>query len=274
MADVGNGKECKVIIDGGSCQNLASKELCTKLKLKYYPHSKLYCISWLTDVGEMKITNTVCVEFSIGNYIDTVECNVVPMTFCHLLLGHPWQYDRDVHHKGKAKTQQLHWKGKDIVLRLMTLQAIVNESRQKMEFWLEQGEQCRKPSLAVYDPFSASAAAHFTACFATTTVIARACTTSPTAPCTLTTVMETAPPAMLATHAMHAAPPLLGDADGLTHAATTMTDTGTYILREFGDDPMAIPLVLVYKGEILVSNDNTPLSLGLSTVLQEFANIF
>jgi hypothetical protein len=27
-ADVGNGKACKVITDGGSCQNLASKELC------------------------------------------------------------------------------------------------------------------------------------------------------------------------------------------------------------------------------------------------------
>jgi hypothetical protein len=281
MTDVGNGKECKVIIDGGSCQNLASKELCTKLKLKYYPHSKLYCISWLSDVAEMKITNTMCVEFSIGNYTDTVECNVVPMTFCHLLLGHPWQYDRDVHHKGKAKTHQLHWKGKDIVLRLMTLQAIVNESRQKTEFWLEQEEQRRKPSLAVYDPFSTSAVAHLTACFAATTVITRACTTSPAAPCMLTTAMETTPPATLATPIVPAALPLLGDADGPTHVATTMTDTGTYILmatkedlREFGDDPMAIPLVLVYKGEIFVSNDNTPLSLGVSTVLQEFASIF
>ena len=55
-ADVGNGKACKVIIDGGSCQNLASKELCTKLKLKYYPHPSPYCISWLSDVGEIKVT--------------------------------------------------------------------------------------------------------------------------------------------------------------------------------------------------------------------------
>jgi hypothetical protein len=41
-----------------------------------------------------------------------------------------------------------------------------------MEVQLEQGEQHRKPSLAVYDPFSASAAAHFTACFAAAPVIA------------------------------------------------------------------------------------------------------
>ena len=37
-AVVGHVKACKVIIDGGSCHNLASKELCTKLKLKYLTH--------------------------------------------------------------------------------------------------------------------------------------------------------------------------------------------------------------------------------------------
>jgi hypothetical protein len=38
-------------------------------------------------------------------------------------------------------------------------------------------------------------------------------------------------------------------------------------LREFGDTPSAMPLVLVYKGEILVSNDMTPFSIGVSTIL-------
>jgi hypothetical protein len=45
-------------------------------------------------------------------------------------------------------------------------------------------------------------------------------------------------------------------------------------LREFGDTHSAMPLVLVYKGEILVSNDMTPLSIGVSTVLQEFRDVF
>jgi hypothetical protein len=45
-------------------------------------------------------------------------------------------------------------------------------------------------------------------------------------------------------------------------------------LREFGDTPSAMPLVQVYKGEILVSNDMTPLSIGVSTVLQEFCDVF
>jgi hypothetical protein len=81
--------------------------------------------------------------------------------------------------------------------------------------------------------------------------------------------------------AMTADPPLPGAADGPAHDATAMTDAGPYILmatkedlREFGVDPTALPIVLVYKGEILVSNDNTPLYLGVSTVLQEFDDVF
>jgi hypothetical protein len=41
---VGSNKACKVIIDGGSCRNLASKELCAKLNLKYLPHPNPYYI--------------------------------------------------------------------------------------------------------------------------------------------------------------------------------------------------------------------------------------
>jgi hypothetical protein len=151
-AAVSSGKACKVIIDGGSCRNLESKELCTKLKLKYIPHPNPYFIQWLSDSGEMKISHMVRVEFQIGPYKDIVECDVVPMTVCHLLLGCPWQYDRDVHHNGKANTYQLYWHGKDVTLRPMAPQAIVNESRQKIEVNLEKESESidrRKPTLPV-----------------------------------------------------------------------------------------------------------------------------
>jgi hypothetical protein len=62
---------------------------------------------WLSDSGEMKISYMVRVEFQIGPYKDIVECDVVPMTACHLLLGRPWQYDRDVRHNGRANTYNL-----------------------------------------------------------------------------------------------------------------------------------------------------------------------
>jgi hypothetical protein len=44
-------------------------------------------------------------------------------------------------------------------------------------------------------------------------------------------------------------------------------------LREFHEDPTVVPLVLMYKGNILVSNDMTPLSIG-ANVLQVFSDLF
>ncbi|KAK1642583.1 hypothetical protein QYE76_060388 [Lolium multiflorum] len=35
-----------------------------------------------------------------------------------------------------------------------------------------------------------------------------------------------------------------------------------------------MPLVLLYRGTVLVSNDMTPLPLGVSNVLQEFGDVF
>ncbi|KAK1629656.1 hypothetical protein QYE76_003971 [Lolium multiflorum] len=113
---VGPDKACKVIIDGGSCRNLASKELCTKLKLKYVLHPHPYYIQWLSDNGEIKVNHMVRVEFEIGPYKDCIDFDVVPMTVCHLLLGRPWFYDRSMQHNGRANTYHLEYKGKKINL--------------------------------------------------------------------------------------------------------------------------------------------------------------
>ena len=60
------------------------------------------------------------------------------MTVCHLLLGRPWQYEKNVRHNGRDNTYQLNWQGKDVILRPMTPQQIVYESRQKIEVHLEK----------------------------------------------------------------------------------------------------------------------------------------
>jgi hypothetical protein len=308
-ADVSEGRACKVIIDGGSCRNLASKELCTKLKLKYYPHPSPYFIQWLSDAGEMKVSHIVRVDFQIGAYKHTVDCDVVPMTVCHILLGRPWQYDRDVHHNGKANTYQFKWQSKDVVLRPMCPQAIVNESRQNTEVNLEhehERTQRQEPALIVHDHTS-SAVAHFTACFGAAAQLSSHFAAmaeppfSPSATAELPTfslpwytslptpaiipaaaqdVASSLPwhhteqtPVEAPSQASHPATPVLsacsaGGADAFILMATKED------LREFGDTPSAMPLVLVYKGEILVSNDMTPLSIGVSSILQEFCDIF
>ncbi|KAK1648746.1 hypothetical protein QYE76_066551 [Lolium multiflorum] len=94
------GKSIKVIIDGGSCHNLASTELCEKLNLTLRKHPHPYHVQWLSDKGNVKIQHTVTVNFKIGPYEDTVECDVVPMTVCHMLLGRPWQFDKKAIHDG------------------------------------------------------------------------------------------------------------------------------------------------------------------------------
>ena len=81
------GKSIKVIIDGGSCHNLASEEMCDKLNLHRTKHPHPYHVQWLSNGGSVKIHQKVKVSFKIGSYEDTVECDVAPMTVCHLLLG-------------------------------------------------------------------------------------------------------------------------------------------------------------------------------------------
>ncbi|KAK0572561.1 hypothetical protein LWI29_033492 [Acer saccharum] len=95
-----NDKVCSMIIDGGSCTNVASTTLVEKLNLATLKHPKPYKLQWLNDSGEIKVTKQVLVTFSIGNYKDEVCCDVVPMNAGHILLGRPWQFDRHVTHDG------------------------------------------------------------------------------------------------------------------------------------------------------------------------------
>jgi hypothetical protein len=127
-----------VIIDGGSCRNLTSKELCAKLGLKYLPHPNPYYIQWLSDNSEIKVNHMVRVNFEIGPYKNPIDFDVVPMTVYHLLLGQPWLYDRHVQHNGRANTHHLEFKGMKIKLLPMSPQQIINESRQKTEVKLKQ----------------------------------------------------------------------------------------------------------------------------------------
>ncbi|KAF5470845.1 hypothetical protein F2P56_011333, partial [Juglans regia] len=95
-----NNKACSVIINGGSCTNVASTYLVEKLALTTLKHPQPYRLQWLNECGEIKVTRQVLVALSIGKYEDEVLCDVVPMHACHLLLGRPWQHDLRVTHDG------------------------------------------------------------------------------------------------------------------------------------------------------------------------------
>ena len=89
------------VIDGGSCENLVSVEAVKKLGIPTENHPKPYKVAWLKKGGEVVVSKRALVAFSVGKkYKDSVWCDVVPMDAFHLLLGRPWQYDREVSHNG------------------------------------------------------------------------------------------------------------------------------------------------------------------------------
>lgn len=90
-----NNRRARVIIDGGSCNNLVSSDLVKKLGLTTRTHPHPYHIQWLNDFGRAKVTQVCRVSFSIGSYADSVDCDVVPMQACSLLQGHAWEHDND-----------------------------------------------------------------------------------------------------------------------------------------------------------------------------------
>ncbi|XP_024014467.1 uncharacterized protein LOC112088422 [Eutrema salsugineum] len=66
---------------------------------------------------DIRISKRCRVPFSIGlNYKDLVCCDVVPMDACHLLLGHPWHFDRRTIHDRFKNTHSFTYEGRCITL--------------------------------------------------------------------------------------------------------------------------------------------------------------
>ncbi|XP_033139174.1 uncharacterized protein LOC117130409 [Brassica rapa] len=114
-------KVCSLIIDGGSCSNVASDTLVRKLGLATRPLSRPFRLEWLNEAGEQYVKEQVTVPITIGRYEDEVVCNVLPMDACHILLGRPWQFDKRAVHDGFTNQHSFDHKGKKITLVPLTL---------------------------------------------------------------------------------------------------------------------------------------------------------
>ena len=138
-----NGKVCSLIIDGGSYTNVASTRLVEKLGLKTTPHPKPYKLQWLSDNGELVVDKQVLLTFSIVRYVDELLCDMVPMEARHVLLGKPWQYDRDVVHNRVTNRYSFLHKGKKVVL-LPLSPSEVCEDQIKMRFKREREKKIKE----------------------------------------------------------------------------------------------------------------------------------
>ena len=95
-------KLCRIIVNNGSCNNIASQQLVDRMELKHRRHPNPYKMQWINDCGVLRVSHVVTVPFSIGSYNDHVECHMVHMQACQLLLGRPWLYDRDIQIFGRT----------------------------------------------------------------------------------------------------------------------------------------------------------------------------
>jgi hypothetical protein len=101
-----------VIIDSGSTDNLVSTEMVENLDLETTAHPKPYKVSWLQKGHQVMVTKQCLVEFKIGGYRDEIMCDIIPMDVCHIFLGIPWQFDRNVIHDGRKNTYTLEKNGR------------------------------------------------------------------------------------------------------------------------------------------------------------------
>ena len=125
-------KLCSLIIDGGSCTNVASTRVVEKLYLPTISHTKPYKLQWLSTEGEIMVNKQVLINFAIGKYKDEVLCDVAPMEETHFLLGRPWQYDRHVLHNGLSNTMSFSFQGRKVTLKPLSPKE-VHEDQIKMK---------------------------------------------------------------------------------------------------------------------------------------------
>ncbi|GKD65187.1 putative receptor protein kinase ZmPK1 [Tanacetum coccineum] len=71
-----------VIIDGGSSENIISRDIVSRLKLAPRKHPTPYKIGWIKAVGEVRVTEQCEVPISMGKYKDTVLFDIVDMDVC------------------------------------------------------------------------------------------------------------------------------------------------------------------------------------------------
>jgi hypothetical protein len=142
-------KVCKVIIDSGSTDNLLSTEMVEKLELKTTTHPRPYKVSWLQKGHQVMITKQCLVEIKIGGYKDEILCDVIPMDVCHILLGIPWQFDRNVIHDGRKNTYTLEKNGRTHMLLPMEEKRVKEEANTSI--LIMSGKELLKESKEEYE---------------------------------------------------------------------------------------------------------------------------
>jgi len=69
----------------------------------------------------------VRINLAIGSYKDVIECDIMLMQACSILLGRSWQFDKDSMHQVRSNQYSFLYHDKNIVLHPMTPEAILKD---------------------------------------------------------------------------------------------------------------------------------------------------
>ena len=102
------GKVCSLLIDLGGSHNLVSKEVINKLHLQTFLHPNPYYATWVSTDQNLLVNEQVILNFSTGQYVDSILCDVMEMSCGHFILGKPWKWSKRIVHDGFINTYIVH----------------------------------------------------------------------------------------------------------------------------------------------------------------------
>ena len=86
--------------------------LVQRLGLKTLEHPKPYPLGWLHKDVELQVTKRCRFKFAMSEkFIDEIECDVVPLDVCEIIVRSPYLWDRDVIFLRRLKNLQMQTQG-------------------------------------------------------------------------------------------------------------------------------------------------------------------
>jgi hypothetical protein len=105
------------IMDNGSRKNLVSQDLFNRLTLVTTPHAQTYQLGWVQKDGPRLLVSKRCLaNFSIGQFKDTVLCDVSPLDCVDFLLYIPYQTQINAIYLAKSHQYKITKEGHTYIL--------------------------------------------------------------------------------------------------------------------------------------------------------------
>ena len=94
------GKVYRVVFSSGTLTNLVLDEIISKFNIEKIAHGTPYREYEMNNDLWVDVKEQAYISFSIGSYFNTILCDVMPLSECHVILGRVWKVDVKALHDG------------------------------------------------------------------------------------------------------------------------------------------------------------------------------